>query len=281
MTARADDRAATEVGRNARLELAFEVRNGRTVLAHGYAEPPLRIGRTFEEGRGVHLILASSSPGVFDRDRMQHVVRLGAGAVVRLTSQSAMQLHASPPGGPAVLSSHYEIAPGAALTCEWHPSIPFANASIDEQIDIDVAAGGRLSWSDAMMCGREGSGERWRFNTLARQLRLRRNGALAYLERYRVEPGARPVSTAWVAGDAAYLGTMLRVGMNDDADVAQRVHGQINAIAGVRGAADLLDEDLLLVRIAAAEGVPFHRARRVVAEALAAAEWCDELRSGS
>ena len=196
MTARADDRAATEVGRNARLELAFEVRNGRTVLAHGYAEPPLRIGRTFEEGRGVHLILASSSPGVFDRDRMQHVVRLGAGAVVRLTSQSAMQLHASPPGGPAVLSSHYEIAPGAALTCEWHPSIPFANASIDEQIDIDVAAGGRLSWSDAMMCGREGSGERWRFNTLARQLRLRRNGALAYLERYRVEPGARPVSTA-------------------------------------------------------------------------------------
>ena len=81
--------------------------------------------------------------------------------------------------------------------------------------------------------------------------------------------------------NAAYLGTMLRVGMDDDADVAQRVHEQMNAIAGVTGAADLLEEDLLLVRIASAEGVLFHRARRVVAVALAAGESFDELRSGS
>ena len=76
MTARADDRAGRpRSGGSARLELMFDVRNGRTVLAHGYAEPPLRIGRCFDEGRGVHLILASSAPGVFGGDRMQHVVR--------------------------------------------------------------------------------------------------------------------------------------------------------------------------------------------------------------
>ena len=58
MTASTDVRTTHEVGRKARLELVFGCRNGKTVLTHGYAEPPLRIGQCLEGQRGLHLIMA-------------------------------------------------------------------------------------------------------------------------------------------------------------------------------------------------------------------------------
>ena len=45
MTPTIDVRATHEVGRKARLELVFGCKSGKTVLTHGYAEPPLRVGR--------------------------------------------------------------------------------------------------------------------------------------------------------------------------------------------------------------------------------------------
>src|SRR5216684_1595331 len=88
-----DDRRASEVGRRARLELRFVEQRGRTVLADAYAEPPFRVGRTFQEGAGLHMIMASSAPGVFGGDSLDQVVHVEEGATVRLTSQSAMQVH--------------------------------------------------------------------------------------------------------------------------------------------------------------------------------------------
>ena len=45
---------------------------GGTVLAHAYAEPPLRVGRALRRRRGgVHVILASSAPGIFGGDRFE------------------------------------------------------------------------------------------------------------------------------------------------------------------------------------------------------------------
>ena len=66
-----DSRTARAIGRSARLELVFEARGGRTVLAHAYAEPPLRIGRTFDLGGAAYVILVCSGPGVFAGDTLQ------------------------------------------------------------------------------------------------------------------------------------------------------------------------------------------------------------------
>jgi len=63
-----DIRRPAEVGRSARLELVFGARGGKTVLVSSYAEPPLRVGRCFDEGRGLRLIVASSAPGIFGGD---------------------------------------------------------------------------------------------------------------------------------------------------------------------------------------------------------------------
>ncbi len=43
------------------------------------------------------------------------------------------------------------------------------------------------------MSGREGRGERWAFETLEHELAVTCGGTLAYLERYRLEPGTQPL----------------------------------------------------------------------------------------
>jgi urease accessory protein len=260
-----DERTPSVVGRHGRLDLTFVYRNGRTVLAEAYAEPPFRVGRWFAEGDGLHMILTSSAPGAFGQDCLRQTVRVGRRARVRLTSQSAMQAHPSPDGATAHLRSSYHVADGAYLHCHWHPLIPFADARIDQRIDVNIAAGGYLYWSDALMSGRQARGERWRFASLAHEIAVCRDGSLEYLERYRIQPG-EAVARTWAAGDAAYLGTTLITGRPIEPAVSERLHVELGRFAGVRAAADRLDDRVLLVRLLSAFGPAFHEARRWVGD---------------
>src|SRR5262245_27750449 len=150
-----DDRAVADVGRRARLELRFGWRGDRTVLLHSYAEPPYRVGRVLPDGSGIHLILASSAPGVFGCDAFTQTVVVESGARVRITSQSAMQVHPNETGEVATLTSTYRVEDGGHLACEWDPLIPFADARLDQRIAIEMTLGASLFWSDALMAGRE------------------------------------------------------------------------------------------------------------------------------
>ena len=208
------------------------------------------------------MILTSSAPGAFGHDRLQQSVRVGCGARVRLTSQSAMQVHPSPDGATAHLESSYHVEDGAHLHCEWLPLIPFADARIDQHIAIDIAGTGSLYWSDALMSGRQARGERWQFTSLAQEIAVSRDGSLEYLERYRIQPSEQAVSRPWAAGAASYLGTILMTGRPIEPGVAERLHIELGRIAGIRAAADRLDDRLLLVRLLSVSGPAFHEARR-------------------
>jgi urease accessory protein UreH len=265
-----DRRRANAVGRDARLELVFAFRRGRTVLAHAYAEPPFRVGACFPEGTGIHLILASSAPGIFGGDVWQQSIRLEPGARVRLTSQSALQVHPSTDPIPARWSAAYEVAEDADLHCHWDPVIPFTGARLGQRFDIDVATGGSFYWSDALMCGRRGTGEAWMFTELAHELRLTIGGVLKYLERYRLIPGERRLSHPWIASGASYLGTIVERGdpreprePRETASI-EALHADVSSSGGVRAAASSLEPGLRLVRLMAETGPPFHALRDAV-----------------
>jgi urease accessory protein len=259
-----DSRLAAEIGRRARLELWFARRGGRTVLADAYAEPPFRVGRCFPEAGGaLHLIMASSAPGVFGGDVLDQIVHVGPDASVRLTSQSSVQAHPAPDGSVARLRSTYHVAAGGELSCHWHPLIPFAGAEVDQRLELRVADGGRLEWSDALMSGRVERGERWAFASLAHELGLWLGDTLAYLERYRLDGGHPSPGRPWIDAGCSYFGTTLLAGPGLDPAVAERIHAALSQIDGVRGAADAIDDRLALVRLMASEGIPFHRARRL------------------
>jgi len=267
VTAVADRRAAAGVGRSARLELVFEYRAGRTVLAHAYAEPPFRAGRPLVHPDGAHLILATVAPGIFGGDTLEQRIHVGRGARVRLTSQSSPQIRPSPDGLAASLRTSITVDDDADLRCVWDPLIPFAGARFDQQVAIQLAERARLLWSDASMAGRIAHGERWAFEQLSHSLTVTRLATPEYIERFCIAPGLDSPGRPWIADDFTYFGSVIVSGWPIDPDLAGSLHDRLTAIVNVRAAADRLGQRLLLVRLLATSGVPFHAARTIASDA--------------
>jgi urease accessory protein len=264
-----DRRTASGVGRDARLELVFELRGGRTVAAHVYAEAPFRPVRTFDAGGAAYAILVAAAPGVFGGDRLSLSVSVEAGARVLLASQSALQVHPSAPAAPAIIEQRYRVASGAELYCEWDPVIPFTGARLDQRFALDVSSDSRLFWSDALMCGRAGSGETWQFAELAHELRLSVDGELEYLERYRLRPEARAGTGRWQAGDHPYVGTVLaRDAALADLALLEALQRELAAVEGTVAAVDAPVANVAAARVLANGGPPFAHARRIVRDRL-------------
>jgi urease accessory protein UreH len=264
-----DSRAASDVGRTARLELVFSLRRGRTLLTHGYAEPPFRIGAVFQDSPRARMILAWSAPGVFGGDCLEQRVRIERGASVSLTSQSALQAHPSSSGTIGRIRTMVEVEEEAELRCEWDPLIPFPGARLSQRYDVQLASAASLYWSDAFMSGREGRGERWAFDTLDHELAVSYGGTLAYLERYRLEPRTQPLAARWVASDCCYFGTVLACGgraLQSPVSLQQ----ELSTFDGLRGAVDTLAPPMTLVRLMSSDGPPFHEARALVRRRLCA-----------
>jgi len=264
---RADARSAAAVGRHARLDLDLELRRGRTILAHAYAEPPFRVN-VFDCEGAAYVIIVCAGPGVFAGDSLHQVVRVRTGARVVLTSQAALQVH--PGAGPAAEIRHeYRVDGDAELHCHWDPVIPFAAASLSQRFDIDAAASSRLYWADALMAGRIGRGEAWQFAELAHELRLRSGGALKYLERFRVAPRSRALTAPWVGGTAGYFATTIVKHADAGADAAALLHQRLDTSSG-HTAVDSLEPGLIVARFAAADGARFAALRHAMRQAAAA-----------
>ena len=274
-----DSREPAVIGRDARLDLVFERRNGRTVVAHAYAEPPFRVGRTFELDTAAYVIIMCSGPGIFAGDTLRQSIHVARGARAVLTSQSALQVHPPPqlPGGgiaelqeaeatrfscnAAVIEHEYHVEDDGELHCHWDPIIPFAGARLEERFDIEIAESSRLYWSDAVMAGRVNRGEAWRFQSLAHELRLRVGSTLAYLERYTLMPADRDIKRLWAAGGANYLATALVRHLNATAETVEALHRRVTELGGVNAGVDLVEAGLAVARLMGSNGAPFSRAR--------------------
>lgn len=258
-----DSRGASAIGRTARLELVFERRGARTAIAHAYAEPPFRIGRSFDIDGAAYVILVCSGPGIFAGDALQLSIHVGAGARVALTSQSALQVHPSAAASPAVIRHHYLVDQGGELHAHWDPVIPFADARLDQRFDLQIGETSRLYWSDALMSGRVSRSETWRFDSLAHELRLRVGTTLEYLERYTLVPRERAIPHPWVAGGTHYAATTLVHHEQSTADTAESLQRAIEGAADqtVQVGVDLVEPRLLVGRLLGSSGAPFSVAR--------------------
>lgn len=265
-----DYRPASVVGRHARLELAFRCRHGRTVLAHAYAEPPFRIGRSFDMDGALYLMIVCASPGVFAGDDLRQLVTVERGARVLLASQSALQVHPGQAAEPARVHHEYTVEDEGELHCHWDPIIPFTDARMAQRFDLQLSPGSRLYWSDALMSGRCGRGEAWTFGGLVHELSLNIGGTLQYLERYHLRPGDRQAKR-WTAGDANYIGTSLVYHSGVTAPFVEGIQRRLDAIEHLRAGLDLVEPHLVVGRLLARNGPPFSRGRGAFREAALAA----------
>lgn len=201
---------ASRVGREGRLVLAFARARERTVLTERRFQLPLQFLEPIDlAGDGsVCATLLNPTGGVLGGDRLATQIRLAEGASVCVTTPSATRVYTS--GGRAARSTtRIDVAAGAVLEFVPEHLIPHPGASLVQQLEVEVAAGGRAIVWDAWALGRVARGESWSFERLELETRIRLDGRLAFLDRVRLEPEARALEPT--AG-LPYVGTLVAVG---------------------------------------------------------------------
>jgi urease accessory protein len=159
------------------------------------------------------VILANPTAGLLAGDR--HVVEVSAatGARAQVTTQAATKVF-SMHGGCAEQRLRLSTEHGGWLEYVSHAVIPFRSASLQQNVEITVAATATAIYADILSLGRVESSERLAFRSIALDLRVQRpNGPELYIESYRLSPSNGSLDAPGIlgSGKAAAVGTLLVV----------------------------------------------------------------------
>ena len=176
----------------ARLQLRFERRGERTVLAQREHLGPLRIQKAlYPEGERVcHGIVLHPPAGIAGGDELSIEVRLDAAAHALLTTPGAGKWYRSA-AAEGVLRQAMVIAPGAL--CEWLPqeSIIFDRALARLETRVELQGDAAFVGMEMLRFGRSASGERFAGGEFRTSTRISRDGRPVWLERGRLSGGGR------------------------------------------------------------------------------------------
>lgn len=171
-------------GWEAMLQLGFERRGARSVLARRIHRGPLRLQKAlYPEGEAVcHGIVLHPPAGIVGGDALEIDVSVGADAHALLTTPGAGKWYRSA-GASARLVQR--IAVGEGGVCEWLPqeSIVFDGALGRLETAVELARDACFVGSEMLCFGRTGAGERFAHGELRLSTRIRREGRPLWLER--------------------------------------------------------------------------------------------------
>ena len=175
---------------HAELELGFERRGERTVLATRRQDGPLAVQKPlYPEGDGVcHAIVLHPPGGIAGGDELEIAVRASDHAHALLTTPGAAKWYRT--AGPwASQSLTIEAGDGACI--EWLPqeTIVFDGALAAMRTELRLAGNARYIGWEILCLGRSGSGERFARGACRPETRLLRDGRLLRFERGTIEGG--------------------------------------------------------------------------------------------
>jgi urease accessory protein len=220
-------------GWDASLELGFEARCGRTVVAVRRHHGPLAIQRAFyPEGDGTcHAYILHPPGGVVGGDRLSVRASADTGARVLLTTPAATKFYRSA-GLSAAQTQHLTVADGAAL--EWLPqeTIVYAGAELALHTRVDLCANAAFIGWDILCLGRPASGERFSRGRVEQRLQLFRAGAPLLLERATYAGDGAEMRAAWGLGGQPVVGALVSVPAQDAAS-EPRAAAALDALRGL------------------------------------------------
>jgi urease accessory protein len=220
-------------GWRASLELSFDRRADKTVLARSRHFGPLRVQRPFypERNGTCHVYVLHPPGGVASGDQLRVELALEADACALLTTPGATKLYRSR-GAEAHIVQRMSLAEGACL--EWLPqeTIVFDGAEASLETQIDLAPGAVYAGWEIVCLGRPACGESFERGRLRSALRLRRGGRLRYAERGDYLGGGPVLSQPWGLGGAPVFGLFVLADERADESWVERVREQVQCQAG-------------------------------------------------
>jgi len=226
-----EETTAAPEGWIASLDLGFERRDARTVLATKRQRGPLAVQRPFyPEGGVCHVYVLHPPGGVVGGDRLEITVGVASDAQVLITTPGAAKFYRSA-GAQATQRQSLRVADGGLL--EWFPqeNILFPGARLRSETNVELAGGAQFIGWELHSLGRPVIAERFTPGAADLGFSLRRDGRLLLRERMRLSgerdldgpSGLRgfPVCGTFVAtgADAGDLDTA-RTGLPEEAGTA-------------------------------------------------------------
>jgi urease accessory protein len=164
-------------GQNGQLSIHAAPIGDRTRLVSVRCHAPLQVLRaayTEPELPGLAAVtICSPAGGILQGDQLRIEVTLGAGAQLRLETQSATRLYAMP-NGEASGEVSLTLGPKAFLEYVPDPLIPYANASYRQESTWVVDESATLIVGEVVTAGREACGERAMYRRVESNLDARR-----------------------------------------------------------------------------------------------------------
>jgi len=200
----------------ASLDLQFEERGGKTILAQKRSEGPLVVQKPlYPEGEGVcHAIVVHPPGGIAGGDELGLQVKVERSASALLTTPGAAKWYRS--AGPwAEQKLQFEVDG----TLEWLPreAIVFDGALGRLQSEIRLGGEARFIGWEVVCLGRTGSGERFTRGKLRIETSVFRNDKLVWIEQGTLEGGGALLhSPAGLAGHSVF-GTLVATEVSKDA----------------------------------------------------------------
>lgn len=248
-------------GWQASLELGFERRGSRTVLAHRLHRGPLGVQRAFYPEQGwPHVYILHPPGGVVGGDVLAIDVTLQPGAQALVTSPAAAKFYRSA-GQQAQLQQHLRLYGDAML--EWLPqeTIYYNAAKVDSKTRVELDADSRFIGWDMFCLGRPAAAERFTQGHVRQRLEIWRDGKPLWLEQAAFVGDGEMLDARWGLAGRALAATLVAVGHVDG--LASQIHELVSAVAGDHFSVSQLD-DVLVCRYLGTEA---QRARQCLVAA--------------
>ena len=189
--------AGPEGGWRGRLDLGFEARGGRTVLASRAHEGPLMVQSPFyPEGPVCHAYLLHPPGGVVGGDRLHVAGRLHERSHALLTTPAATKVYRSA-GGLSRIEQELYVASDATL--EWLPqrTLVFSGARAHASTRIHLRGAARFLGWEAVCLGRPAAGECFDRGAMRQDFELWKDGEPLMMERNAFDAASPLMRAAW------------------------------------------------------------------------------------
>lgn len=219
-----------------RIALGVVAEDSRTRRQRVEEEGSLRIRFPNTAAAECDAVIVNTAGGVAGGDRFALEVDVGEGADLTVTGAAAEKVYRAI-GQDAEIEVKLAVATGGAL--RWLPqeTILFDRAGLVRSIEIDVAEGGSLLLSEAMVFGRTAMCERLQQGRLIDRWRVRCAGKLAFAETLRLEGDIGETLAKPAAGNGAVaIATVLLVpGSDANIAMARALSEQFAGEVGISG----------------------------------------------
>lgn len=251
-------------GKTGILQMRFENRGEKSILAHLYRKTPLLVQQALywdEALRGMPCVYIISTSGcVLQGDRLNLDIAMERGSMAYVTTQSATKVHEMDANFASQLQT-VTLAPQAYLELMPGMTIPHRHARYFAHTDITIDPTATLLFSEIVMPGRKHhrGGELFEYDVYSSRVHAKRpDGTALFTEKLLIEPARWPVRLAGTMGGYDVFGNvvLLTPEAHADAILEQIAPGRADGELTIAGASRLPNGAGLIYKVLGPESGP-------------------------